>query len=459
MAVPQDLMLSESTATVHRGRVRIVVVALMLAFSVMTYFDRTIMSIAGPSIIKEFRLSETEMGSVYSAFTLSYALMMIPCGWLADRFGPWRVMTGMGFGAGLLTALTALGGKPGLGALLGVVPSFLIIRLVLGIFTAPIYPCCGRMIFNWFEVTKRARIWGIVAAGAGVGSATSSILFAWMIARYGWRFSFCLSGVATTALAGFWFWYARDHPHQHPALSQHSVTASNLQSDSAPTADAALDRIPLRVPWGSILADRNLLTLTVGYFTVGYFEYIFFFWIYYYFGEIRKVGPTETGIYTSLTFISWMIMSPLGGWASDRLVERLGRNPGRSIVPFVCLTVSAALLVIGINLTRPFAVALVLALSLGFASAGDGPFWATVIDMAGENGGAASAILNTGGNLGGFFAPVVTPLIASYFGWPCGLYAGSALLAAGAMLWFAVDPAKTIAERRISPRRCTQAGG
>ena len=118
MGVPQNLVLSES-ATRSRTRVQMTIVALMLAFSVMTYFDRTIMSIAGPGIIKEFGLSETEMGSVYSAFILSYALLMIPGGWLVDGLGPWRVMTGMGFGAALLTALTALGGKPGLGALLG----------------------------------------------------------------------------------------------------------------------------------------------------------------------------------------------------------------------------------------------------------------------------------------------------------------------------------------------------
>ena len=40
---------------------------LMVGFSVMSYFDRTIMSIAGPAIIREFKLSETEMGTVYSA--------------------------------------------------------------------------------------------------------------------------------------------------------------------------------------------------------------------------------------------------------------------------------------------------------------------------------------------------------------------------------------------------------
>lgn len=447
MAVQPGLMLSGSDSIARWKHVQLVIVGLMLAFSVMTYFDRTIMSIAGPGIIKEFHLSETEMGSVYSAFILSYALLMIPGGWLTDRFGPWRVLTGVGFGAGIFTALTALGGSSDLGALLGVVPSFLLIRLGLGVVTAPIYTSCGRIISNWFEVTSRARIWGIVAAGAGVGSATSPILFSWMIARYGWHFSFCLAGSVTAGLAGLWLWYARDHPRGHPALRQFSESNFDVRSDASPAGNAALGRRHPGTPWGGILTDRNLLLLTIGYFTVGYFEYIFFFWIYYYFGEIRKVGGTETALYTSLAFVSWTIMSPLGGWASDRLVEGLGRKKGRRIVPLVCLTLSAALLVIGVNLTRPLAVAVALALSLGAASAGDGPFWAAVIDMGGENVGAASGILNTGANLGGFFAPVVTPFIASYFGWSSGLYVGSVLMAAGAMLWLVIDPAKTIAER------------
>ena len=70
----------------------------MIAFSTMSYFDRIIMSIAGPGILKEFRLSPTQIGWIYSAFTLSYAALMIPGGALADRFGPRRVLFATGGG-------------------------------------------------------------------------------------------------------------------------------------------------------------------------------------------------------------------------------------------------------------------------------------------------------------------------------------------------------------------------
>ena len=99
------------------------IVTLMVLFSIMSYFDRTIMGVAGPGIIRDFGLSETQMGAVYSAFLLGYAVMMIPGGHLTDRLGPWRTLIWMGFGAALFTGLTALGARPGLGSLIGIVSS------------------------------------------------------------------------------------------------------------------------------------------------------------------------------------------------------------------------------------------------------------------------------------------------------------------------------------------------
>src|SRR5262245_4274322 len=114
-------------------------VGLMVAFSVMSYFDRTIMSIAGPQIMKEFGLSEPQMGSIYSAFILSYAVMMIPAGHVVDRLGARLTLLLMGLSAAFFTGLTALGGKPGLGSVLGVVPALIAVRLGFGVATAPLY--------------------------------------------------------------------------------------------------------------------------------------------------------------------------------------------------------------------------------------------------------------------------------------------------------------------------------
>ncbi|HET9321486.1 MAG TPA: MFS transporter, partial [Bryobacteraceae bacterium] len=126
-------------------RIQARMVGLMFALSAMNYFDRVVMSIAGPGIMKDFHISETGMGTIYSAFLLSYTLMMTPGGALADRFGGRRVLTVAGLGAALFTGLTALCGPQGLGAYLGVIPAFLAVRLAFGVCASPLYPSTGRI--------------------------------------------------------------------------------------------------------------------------------------------------------------------------------------------------------------------------------------------------------------------------------------------------------------------------
>jgi MFS family permease len=94
-------------------------------------------------------------------------------------------------------------------------------------------------------------------------------------------------------------------------------------------------------------------------------------------------------------------------------------------------------------MSDPFGVAACLSLALGFASASDGPFWATAIDLGRKNVGACSAIMNTGGNVGGFLAPMLTPLIAGYAGWSWGLYFGAGVVLIGVVAWFLIDFADT----------------
>ncbi|HLN03235.1 MAG TPA: MFS transporter [Bryobacteraceae bacterium] len=396
------------------------VVFLMVLLSVMTYIDRIIITIAGPGIMKEFSVSETQMGTIYSAYLFSYAIMMIPGGCFTDVAGPRVSLAVMAFGTGLFTALTALGGSPRLGTYIGVVASFLVIRLATGICASPMYPAAGRMSANWNAPHARARVWGWIASGAGFGGACTPLLFSWMRAHYGWRGSFLLAGVGSAALAGVWYWYVRDYP---PVENR----PHTLQS-----------RVP--TPWKDLFTNRDLMLVTAGYVTANYFEYIFFFWLYYYFGQIRKMGMDQSAIYTTLMWIAWILFTPTGGWASDKLGTRFGLRNGRRMVVVGCMTISAILVMIGSNVTGTAPTVILLCLSLGFASATDAPFWAAAIDASGKHSGTGGAIFNTGGNIGGMLAPTVTPLLAHWFGWSSGLYFGGAFALLGVLVWFFLEP-------------------
>jgi len=57
---------------------------LMLTLVAVNYVDRASLSVAMPSIAREFELSPTVQGALLSSFFLTYALMQIPGGLLAD---------------------------------------------------------------------------------------------------------------------------------------------------------------------------------------------------------------------------------------------------------------------------------------------------------------------------------------------------------------------------------------
>jgi len=403
-------------------RPQFVVVLLMFACSVMSYFDRTIMSIAGPKIMTEFSVSPTQMGSVYSAFVLSYAIMMIPGGHIADRLGPRLTLFLMNLSAATFTGLTALGGKPGLGSVLGVVPALLIIRLGLGIGTAPLYPACARLSAYWVPIAYHGRVQALIIAGSSIGAAVSPVLFSWLIGIYQWRTSFLIAAGTTAVLAVLWFWLVRDYPGGiHPAENAGSVR------EKSPTS------------WRRLLTNRNLIFLTLAYFCLGYFQYIFFYWIYYYFGQVRHFDSSQSATYTSLIFVTMGIMMPTGGWISDRLTRSYGVRFGRRVVPIVGLSLGALLLYFGTVVQGTAVTVLALSLASGFASWCEGPFWASAIEVADKQVGAACAILNTGGNLGGFLAPILAPYIASLAGWSWGLYSGSLMAIIGVIVCCFID--------------------
>ena len=381
------------------------IVALLFGFSMLSYVDRTLMSIAGPGMIREFGVSTPAMGSVYSAFILGYALFMIPGGHLSDRIGARRTLMWMGLWSAVFTGLTVLGGRPGLGSLIGVIPALFAIRFLLGVVTAPLYPACARVNASWIPVVYHGRVQGLIIAGSSLGAAISPFVFTSIVERFHWRAPFLAAALATAALAAIWYWYARDNP----------------SPESRAEAPAA---------WAALFANRNLVLLTYAYGALGYFQYIFFYWMYYYFGDVLHMSTADTTRYTAFLFLTEGAMMAFGGLASDQLTRHLGPQFGRRVVPVAGLALGAVFTYIG---AASAGLAAVVCLSLAFGLAGfcEGPFWAIVTEIGGQQVGGAGSILNTGAQIGGFFAPTVTPWIAAWAGWKWGLYAGCLIALSG----------------------------
>ena len=412
--------------------VRWQIVAVLLAFSFMSWFNRVSMSVAYDEQIKnQIGISETAIGWVYSAFLIVYMLGMTPGGWFADRFGPWRALVVMGFGSAMFCAMTGAVGFTALPAVT-VLALFLVIRGTMGGFTAPIYPASGRIYANWIPSNQRAAINGVTMAAALLGIASTYYGFGKLMDWFTWPVAFVITGTMTAVLAVLWGWFGRNYPSQHPCVNAAELQRIRLGELPAVTAEADDG-------WRKLLTNRSLILITLSYAAVGYFEYLFYFWMHYYFDDVLHLGKDTSRLYSTILFLAMAAGMILGGVASDLLVRILTQRRARAVVVVTGMLAGAVFLGLGIMTREPRWIVVWFALAMAAVGATEGPFWATAIDLGGRRGGTSAGIFNTGGNAGGALAPIVTPLVSKHVGWQWAIALGSIVCIAGVVLWFWID--------------------
>ncbi len=455
MSRPADPLADLATGLPAPTWVRWRVVGLLLAFSFLSWFNRVSMPVAYDERIKDqLGISEVAIGYVYSSLLFVYMLAMTPGGWFADRAGPRVALTVMGLGSAAFVALTGVVGMTGASAA-GVVALLLVVRGMMGLFTAPIYPASTRAVAHWIPAPQRAGVNGAIMAAAVVGNAATFGGFGSLIDWLDWPAAFLVTGTITALVALVWTWYATDDPAQHPAVNEgelHWIRPIRQRAVSEAEADAIRAgeppyrsaEGPSEAPggWWVLLRNRSLVLLTLSYAAIGYFEYLFFFWMHYYFEKVLHVGKDESRLYATILNLAMAAGMLLGGLLADRMARTRGHRFGRRVVVVCGMLAGAWFLGQGVLAEEPGWIVLWFALALAAVGATEGPFWATAVELGGRRGATSAGIFNTGGNAGGVLAPVVTPLVSDAFGWPWGIGLGGLVCLAGACLWFWINPAE-----------------
>jgi MFS family permease len=428
------------------------VVALLVAFSFLTWFNRESMAVAYVEHIKDqYDIQPVQMGLVYSAFFFAYMLCMTPGGWLIDRFGPRAALAVMGLGSALFVALTAVAGLPALAAAGLVLPALLVVRSLMGVLSAPIYPAASRVVARWLPRPRRAWANGLIQAAAAVGIACAFHAFGGLSDRVGWPNAFVICGAVTGLVALLWLLYAADAPERHRSVNPAELRVIDTGVERRVLEAVAAGPPPSRADagWGP-LWNRSLILLTLFYATVGYVEYLFFFWMQYYFEQVLHLGKEASRVNSVILVLAMGGGMVAGGWVSDWLAQHWRRGWG--VVPALGMTAGAGFLVLGLLATQTVWIVLWLALALAAVGACEAPVWTAAVELGGRLGGTAAGVCNTGGNAGGLLAPALTPLVSGWVsrqwglseaaGWQWGIALGSVLGLLGACLWWWITPAE-----------------
>lgn len=414
-------------------RTRWNILALLTLISVITYVDRVNISVAARQMMPALGLTQIQMGYVFSAFVLGYAIFQIPGGWLGDRWGTRRVLTGAVIWWSLFTALTAVAATLPTAQWLGALGSLILIRFLIGVGEAAALPNFNRSVANWFPLRERGLGMGISIGGIGLGSTITPPIVAWMMVNYGWQSAFYAAGLAGIAIATLWGWYATDRPEQHRGVNQEELA---LIKGTDPLSAGAQEP----VPWAAFLRTPTIWWIVLSYTGLGYVAYVYLSWFYLYLVNERGFDVLRGAFFASGPFIAITVLCPFGGWVTDRLAVSLGVNRGRSRVGCAGMLLSGLCIMAGTQIAEPYAAITMLSLGAGFLYFTVGAFWASTIDLAPRHAGTLSGIMNTGANIGGTISPTLTPWLAEQYGWNVSLGVAAAVAALGGLLWLLVRP-------------------
>jgi MFS family permease len=259
---------------------------------VINYIDRGNISVAGPLIKHDFRLSDSELGILFSAFFLTYTAMQFVIGWLVDRFDASWIL-GAGF---LLWSLAT--------AATGIVRGFaflLTIRFILGIGEAVALPCGSKILAENLPEHYRGFASGCVMSGLKWGNVIGTLGAGFLMADFGWRPVFIVVGLASLLWLPAWIKWM-------------------------PRCDRRLIDIKNGPGFADILSQRSFWGTSAGHFATNYLFYFLLTWLPTYLVLERHLSIKNMAAVAGLCYGVDALSAISTGWLQDFAIVR-GHTP------------------------------------------------------------------------------------------------------------------------------------
>lgn len=393
-------------------------IAWLLGIGVLiNYFDRVNLSVSHDALFAAFGMSDIAFGYLSGAYNLTYCFCQLPIGVVLDKFGVKRV----GRVGTFLWSVATFGASvaPTLGTLFGA-------RFLLGVGEAPTFPANAKAIGAWFPPQERSLSTAVFDAAAKFASVIGVPLMGIVLLKFGWRWSFALTGVLSF-IYFIVFWRVYRDPGEDPELS----TEERLyieQADSAETAQSSADADEPPSSLLHLLGQRKVLGLALGFGSYNYVFYLLLTWLPSYLSMALHIDLLHSFLYTSVPWIFATCTDlVIGGWLVDFLIQRGGdANRIRRIV-LIGGTAFGLGILGAAQAHHPLHALLWISISIGGLSAAAPVGWSLPSLIASRNDvGKVGGIVNFSNQISGICAPIVTGYLVTdlhSFAWAFGVAA------------------------------------
>lgn len=373
--------------------------AILFGINTMNFYDRQVIGAVGESIRKEWMLSDTQLGTLGTAFILMYAIVGLPLGRLADKF---TRKTILGYGVAAWSALTAVS---------GMVPGFnwlFASRLGVGIGEASCAPAANSMIGDLFPARRRALALSLFMMGLPIGLFLSYRISGIISQAYGWREAFYFAAIPGLILALLAF-----------TIKEPQRGATEISENATRQRPGWSYLVVLSIPTMGWIIMSGLLHNFNAY-AVNTFLPSFLM-------RVHHLGIRDATNITSIVLGAVGIVGMLlGGWLGDYW-SRYRKN-GKMLLAGIAIAIAAPLMFLALLLEPGKIVAFMLL--MGTATMLTFTYYANVYASIQEvieaplRGTAMALYFFAMYLLGGSFGPVITGMLSDHF-------ANQAMVAAG----------------------------
>lgn len=401
-----------------------------MAFSAtaINYIDRANLAVASEYIKKDLQLTDTQTGYLLGAFFWTYAAFQLPSGWFIDRVGARLAYAVAVVWWSFFTAISCVAN--GFASLFGM-------RLLLGVGEAPAYPTNAKIVSEWFPRRERAFATSIFDSGNRVGTALTLPIVSAIIAAFGWRMSFVITGAIGFVWTAFWLWIYRS-PAEHPWVSARERAYIAADQPPAPEPGSATE-----VRWRDLFRYRIIWGMMLGFFCLNFVIYFFSTWFPTYLKRARGFDLKQMGSIGMIPALVAVLGGYLGGWISDRLVRSgmpLSRARKIPLVSGMAVSSCIALSVFVESNAGAIALMSISWASLAFAAAS---IWSLPADVAPTRNhvGSIGGIQNFASNLAGVcIATFVGKMLDKTGGFTVPLFVAGFFSLLGAFSYLVIVP-------------------
>ncbi len=413
------------------------IVPLVMLMYFISYIDRVNIGFAALTMNKQLGYSNEVFGFGAAIFFIGYFLFETPSNLIMHKVGARIWIARIMITWGVLSAGMALVKSP---------MSFYVLRFMLGVAEAGLFPGVIYYLSLWFPKRRRAAatawftaavpistILGSPISGALVGLPT-------MLGLAGWQWMFIVEAAPAVILGVVVLFIMTDRPEQAKWLKddERSWLVDTMAEENAEKAGVAVHS-----PWKALI-DPRVLLLGVIYFGTSTGLYVISLWSPLMIKEFG-LSPLNIGLVNAVPAMFGLVVMIVWAWNSDRTGERAWH------AALACLLAAAGLFYGAAFGTTLPAVLIALTIATIGVSCSKPPLWSMpTLFLSGPAAAGGIALMNAIGNLGGFVGPYMIGWIKGVTGsFSGGLYFVGGTLVFSAVLILITERARVKSAARL----------